>query len=548
MKRNIISAMCLATIVLLAASCSQENEAIAPVANEGLTFKGIAESIGGETRAYNKYSYDVLWNANDKIYVTDNNGHNNTFSLTSGADTPVGTFSEDKDYVGFTSGETVEAFYPASLKTSDGYVWPAVQTNNQVAPMYAKQKLSGTENEAIGFSSLGGLLQIVFSTKAEGFTVTSITLQDNKKPLSGKFTVDENGQAIMEENDENPGVKLDLGESGVPVGVAATYFNLAIPAGTYSTPEKDEEMTITFTDAVHHKECVMTSKTFPEVKRNTVGRIVLAKDIQEQHFTVKFDMNGRNGVAPENMKVAYNTTFEAPTPTATLSIFRGWYKDSQCTIAYNSSEPVTKDMTLYAKWINGINGHPYIEIAGIKIATEYISTKNTDETKFPPVYEADKNPWNTFNEHCCYYDQYTAAAAAQSWGSEVDENGVTYSWDLLSLEQSKIIAAETYPTLTTWYRDPTWKNNEYEVSDKNAPSKKFKIPAAGIYRKGWLGEGINDLYGAGTIGYVWYGMEYYCFGFSDADIYGGITRISRDFQCTIYYGALALPAVQETKP
>ena len=212
-------------------------------------------------KAYNEYCYIVKWNENDQIWVTDGTG-DDTFTLTAGEDTATGVFTEDNEKG--ISGN-IEAFYPASLKTDDGYVWPATQTNNQVAPMYAKQTISGTENEVVCFSSLGAMLQIAFSTKTEGITITSVTLKDNSKPLSGLFTVTD-GQAIMSENSDNSGVTLDLGSSGVAVGVAAKYFYLAIPAGNYN----GDKLTLTFADEVHHKECVMTSSSFPDVKRNDV--------------------------------------------------------------------------------------------------------------------------------------------------------------------------------------------------------------------------------------------------------------------------------------
>ena len=219
----------MAVALVLAASCSKmEDKLVVPERN---VINGVAESIGGGTKAYNEYCYNVKWNENDRIYVTDGTD-GDTFTLTSGAGTTKGQFTED-GAKGITGD--IEAFYPASLNTNDGYVWPAIQTNNQVAPMYAKQSISGKGDDVVSFSSLGAMLQIVFSTETKGVIVTSIMLKHNKKPLSGKFTVDGTGQAIMEDNDENPGITLDFGTIGFPIGVAATYFNIAIPAGTYST-------------------------------------------------------------------------------------------------------------------------------------------------------------------------------------------------------------------------------------------------------------------------------------------------------------------------
>ena len=58
----------------------------------------------------------------------------NTFTVSDeSAGTNKGRFAEDIPSYGI-SGD-IEAFYPASLKTEGGYVWPAIQTNNQTAPM-----------------------------------------------------------------------------------------------------------------------------------------------------------------------------------------------------------------------------------------------------------------------------------------------------------------------------------------------------------------------------------------------------------------------------
>ena len=508
--------MCLAAVALLSASCSQDNEIVASASNERVTFTGIAESIGISTRAHNAYSYDVLWDGGEQIYVK-NGDKSNTFTLSNGEGTTIGKFIEDNPAQGISGN--IEAFYPASLKTADGYVWPATQNNNQVAPMYAKQSITGTANEVVNFSSLGAMLQIVFSTKTEGITVTSITLQSNKKPLSGLFTVTD-GQAIMAENSENPGVTLDLGESGVQVGVAAKYFYLAIPAGVYSTPEEDEEMTITFRDDIHHKECVMTSTTFPTVNRNTVGRITLAKDFTDQTFTdqtftVKFDMKG-HGNAINDAKVVEGEKVTAPsTPTAANYAFWCWCTDAECTTPYDFSKVVTADLTLYAKWTDGINGHAYVNLAGKKWATENVGACSTVTAVVRPETNTPGNDWGFY-----YYkqDYNDALNAAQSWGSETDANQVAHSWKLPSEEQWKALIEECYWEWTGSYNYPTSPYNGkpgyivYQVksdADKNqfnisnsgytpATVNHLFLPAAGFY-----GDGGDDVLDQGGHGCYW---------------------------------------------
>lgn len=278
MKRIIISTMCIVA-ALVFASCNKIEEINNPgdITNTeedlGRTIiNGVVESI--DTKAELSYGYDVLWNTGDKIYVTTGT-KDDTFTLSKGEGTTSGQFTEDNKK-GITG--SIEAFYPASLKTDDGYVWPAIQeTNNLVAPMYAKQTITGAEGEVVSFSSLGAMLQIGFNTQTNGIVLTSITLKDRNKPLSGKFTVTD-GQAVLESNSENPGVTLDLGD-GVPVGLSPKYFYIAIPAGEY------RNLTITF-NSEDGKVCEMNSTTFPEVRRNTVGKLTLTGTFENKSLVL----------------------------------------------------------------------------------------------------------------------------------------------------------------------------------------------------------------------------------------------------------------------
>ena len=68
-------------------------------------------------------------------------------------------------------------------------------------------------------------------------------------------------------------------------------------------------------------------------------------------YTVSFDTQG--GSIVESQKVPGNSKAVKPTqPTRSGYTFGGWYKDSALTQAWNfSSDVVTSDITLYAKWV-----------------------------------------------------------------------------------------------------------------------------------------------------------------------------------------------------
>ena len=229
MKRTIKSVMCIAAAFVFAASCNKIEDNPSDSAGNGRTvITAVAEAVGsGEAKAYNQYSYEVLWDKGDRIYVTGG-GKSNTFTVSDeSAGANKGKFTEDTPSYGIKGD--IEAFYPANLNVGNDYVWPAVQTNSQVPPLYAHQTISGTGDETVNFSSLGAMLQIVFNSTTPDITVTSVTIKDAAKPLSGKFTVD-NGQAIIDDGAENVGITLDLG-TGVAMGKSAKYFYIAIPAG-----------------------------------------------------------------------------------------------------------------------------------------------------------------------------------------------------------------------------------------------------------------------------------------------------------------------------
>ena len=130
--------------------------------------------------------------------------------------------------------------------------------------MYSKNKIGGTGTENFSFASLGAVLQIVFNTTAENVTLKSITIKDDNATLSGTFTVDKDGKASITATDK-AGITLNLG-TGKALGKGANYFNIAVPAGTYSN------LSITFT-ATDNTVCTMKGSV--TLNHNTVGKLTL---------------------------------------------------------------------------------------------------------------------------------------------------------------------------------------------------------------------------------------------------------------------------------
>lgn len=270
MKKTAIAAMMLLAASAMV-SCEKE-----PGSGEKwsgpLTINAVAEKVGAGTKAELALKYDVLWSESDQIYVTGEGG-GDYFTLVDGAGTTKGTFVQDTPESIHLSG-TVEGFYPADIVEQEGgpiFIWPAVQKIDQGAPMYCKKTLTGSETEEFGFSNLGAVMQIAFSTPQNDVILKSIEIKDGRKTMSGAFEISD-GQALITATD-GAGITLDLGD-GLPVSVAVQYFNIAIPAGKY------DDLTLIFT-ATDGRVCSMTSSTLPVVERNVVGKITLVGDFMD---------------------------------------------------------------------------------------------------------------------------------------------------------------------------------------------------------------------------------------------------------------------------
>ena len=89
------------------------------------------------------------------------------------------------------------------------------------------------------------------------------------------------------------------------------------------------------------------------IKPDSIDSNVASKKVifKVKTYTVTFETDGGTGVSPLT-NVVHNSTISAPTPpTKTGYDFDGWYKEGAHTNLWNfSTDTVTADITLYAKW------------------------------------------------------------------------------------------------------------------------------------------------------------------------------------------------------
>ena len=72
--------------------------------------------------------------------------------------------------------------------------------------------------------------------------------------------------------------------------------------------------------------------------------------ISVTRYTVTFDTQGGNEI--ESVRVTRNSTVVKPAdPTREGYTFEGWFTDPECSEAYDFDTKVTKNITLYAKWV-----------------------------------------------------------------------------------------------------------------------------------------------------------------------------------------------------
>lgn len=73
-------------------------------------------------------------------------------------------------------------------------------------------------------------------------------------------------------------------------------------------------------------------------------------------YTVSFDAQGGSAVLAQ--QIDYDTYATTPeTPSREGFVFKGWFKESQCTNAwYFGTDKITSDVTIFAKWEEGIPG------------------------------------------------------------------------------------------------------------------------------------------------------------------------------------------------
>lgn len=174
-------------------------------------------------------------------------------------------------------------------------------------------------------------------------------------------------------------------------------------------------------------------------------------------FTVTFNTNGGSNINPINVE-AGQLLMLPQNPTRDGFVFLDWYEDDTLTTWFDPSQPITKNITLYAKWHEGEHRNAdqlqiWAETGG-KVAARYTPSE-------PNVYEMDSKDGTDFvprGEVVQFYvgDQVTAIARADEgyrfvgW-KHVD---IEYGADNPSEEHPSACMGETFSTSATYTYTP----------------------------------------------------------------------------------------------
>ena len=91
----------------------------------------------------------------------------------------------------------------------------------------------------------------------------------------------------------------------------------------------------------------------PTVEDGVLRLLTLKVYYDLDRHTVTFDGRGGSAVSSQNVKHGH-AAVEPVAPARDDYEFAGWYKDALCTQRYDFSSPVTANITLYAKWVQGL--------------------------------------------------------------------------------------------------------------------------------------------------------------------------------------------------
>ena len=179
-------------------------------------------------------------------------------------------------------------------------------------------------------------------------------------------------------------------------------------------------------------------------------------------YTVTFNSGGGSAVASQEVREGTTAT-EPSKPTKEGFKFGGWYTDEELTTPFDFSSSITKNTTLYAKWIEKV-------------------TKVTTMT-----WDGYKAQWNAVNDASAYWlSLYRNGIAISSEGGSQLPGGIgnVTEYDLQSLIEANGNGTYTFTVM------PSFNGSMGEISEPS-PEQVFKITCSVVFLD-WDGTTLKE--------------------------------------------------------
>ena len=277
---------------------------------------------------------------------------------------------------------------------------------------------------------------------------------------------------------------LASGEAGSDgsAGLKLVYTSGLVPDKTLlrsALSEGDEEVSVTlhysdYTQTYYAKKGSTINPAYlPDTEYYTVTKwctdknlqtpvdtgetITLTQDTDFYAATFKVSFStGEDTISVEDQAVTYPEAVTRPKdPTKTGYTFGGWYTDEACTNAYDFSQPVTKDMTLYAKWTINTYTVSFDSLCGSPVDVETADyetavTKPEDPTRRGYTFGG----WYTDEACTNAYDFSQPLTKDMTLHAKWTINTYTVTFDSLGGSPVDVETAD-YETAVTKPEDPT---------------------------------------------------------------------------------------------
>ena len=207
--------------------------------------------------------------------------------------------------------------------------------------------------------------------------------------------------------------------------------------------------------------------------------------------TVTFNTNGGDAINSVTVNEGSTLTV-SPQPVKTGYTFKGWFSDSETTQAFNFSQIIVKDVTLYAKWEIAKYTVSFFTDGGTAISSqtiEYGKTATRPATD-PAKQNCDFKGWFTSGDASTPFDFSTAITASTTvyagwdfngWVVRFNTNGAgTIASQVVKKDGSELVSepaglTKNHYIFSGWYEDPSYTTSfnfsTAPTSDKNLYAK-----------------------------------------------------------------------------